>query len=71
MRRERLSSCTFTLNKRSPLHTIFLLSGGQPIPPIVRVVIVVTVNGTPEVLMDGVMTQSRGHAWRRRGGTRR
>ena len=47
---------TFSLNKNSPLQTLFLLAGGVT-PPIVRVVIVVTVNGTPEVLMDGVITQ--------------
>jgi hypothetical protein len=46
---------TFTLSTRSPLHTLFLLSGGSPIP-LVRVLIVVTVNGSAEVLMDGVMT---------------
>ncbi len=46
---------TFSLSKRSPLQTLFLLSGGAGIP-LVRVVIVATVNGTPEVLMDGVMT---------------
>jgi len=46
---------TFTLSTNSPLHTLFLLSAGAPIP-LVRVVIVATVNGTPEVLMDGVMT---------------
>jgi hypothetical protein len=46
---------SFTLSTRSPLHTIFLLSGGSSIP-LVRVVVVATVNGTPEVLMDGVMT---------------
>lgn len=45
----------FTLSTRSPLQTIFLLSGGSPIP-LVRVLIVVTVNGAPEVLMDGMMT---------------
>jgi hypothetical protein len=45
----------FNLNTNSPLHTLFLLSGGSPIP-LIRVVIAVTVNGTPEVLMDGVMT---------------
>ncbi len=49
---------TFTLSKRSPLHTLFLLSGGGSIP-LIRVVIVVTVNGTPEVLMDGVMTDQQ------------
>lgn len=47
---------TFSLSTRSPLHTIFLLAGGASIP-LVRVVIVATVNGTPEVLMDGVMTR--------------
>lgn len=46
---------TFSLSKRSPLHTLFLLTGGAFIP-IVRVVIVVTVAGNAEVLMDGVMT---------------
>jgi hypothetical protein len=45
----------FTLSTHSPLQTIFLLSGGSPIP-LIRVLVVVTVNGTPEVLMDGVMT---------------
>jgi hypothetical protein len=47
---------TFTLGKRSPLHTLFLLSGGASIP-LVRVILVATVNGTPEVLIDGMMTQ--------------
>ena len=46
---------TFDLSTRSPLHTLFLLSGGSSLP-LVRVQIVVTVKGTPEVLMDGVMT---------------
>lgn len=45
----------FTLSNRSLLQTVFLLSSGLPIP-LVRVVIVVTVNGRAEVLMDGVMT---------------
>jgi hypothetical protein len=45
----------FTLKTSSPLHTLFLLSGGIPIP-LVRVVIIATVNGTPHVLVDGVMT---------------
>jgi hypothetical protein len=44
----------FTLSNRSPLHTIFLLSGGA-MPPFIRVIIVATMNGTPQVLMDGVM----------------
>lgn len=46
---------SFTLSTRSPLHTIFLLSGGSQIP-LIRVIIAVTVNGMTEVLMDGVMT---------------
>lgn len=46
---------TFTLSAQSPLHTLFLLSGGSSIP-IMRVIIIATVNGTPEVLMDGVIT---------------
>ncbi|MCD4669275.1 MAG: hypothetical protein K8S14_02385 [Actinomycetia bacterium] len=46
---------TFNLSNRSSLHTIFLLSGGSSIP-LIRVIIIVTINGTPEVLMDGVMT---------------
>ena len=46
---------TFTLHNQSPLHTLFLLSGGASIP-LIRVIIAVTLNGMPEVLMDGVMT---------------
>ena len=49
-------SLTFSLSNRSPLQTIFLLTAGS-LPPIMRVVIVVTINGTPEVLMDGVITK--------------
>lgn len=45
----------FTLSNRSPLHTIFLLSGGAMIP-FMRVIIVLTLSGRPHVLMDGVMT---------------
>ncbi len=45
----------FTLSTQSPLQTLFLLSGGASIP-LVRVVIAATINGTPEVLIDGVMT---------------
>jgi hypothetical protein len=46
---------TFGLSTRSPLHTLFLLTGGSSIP-ILRVVIAVTVRGTTTVLVDGVMT---------------
>jgi hypothetical protein len=45
----------FTIDVNSPLQTLFLIGGGA-IPPLVRVVIAVTVNGTMNVLMDGVMT---------------
>jgi hypothetical protein len=47
---------TFTLSNQSPLHTIFLLSGGSQLP-IMRVIAVVTVNGIPDVLIDGVITK--------------
>lgn len=47
----------FTLSVRSPLHTLFLLSGGGTIP-LLRVIVIVTVNGTPEVLIDGVVTRT-------------
>jgi hypothetical protein len=46
---------TFSLNKRSPLHTLFLLSGGKPLL-FMRVVIVITLKGMSEVIMDGVIT---------------
>ena len=48
-------SLAFTLSTRSPLHTMFLLSGGAAVP-LMRVIIVATVNSTPNVLIDGVMT---------------
>jgi hypothetical protein len=47
---------TFTLSNKSPLQTIFLVAAGQT--PMLRVIIVVTINGTPQVLMDGVMTRN-------------
>jgi hypothetical protein len=43
------------ISNRSPLQTLFLLTGGSSIP-IFRVVIAVTLGGTTTVLMDGVMT---------------
>jgi hypothetical protein len=46
---------SFTLSTKSPLHTLFLLSGGSPIP-ILRVIIIVTLKATPQVLMDGFVT---------------
>jgi hypothetical protein len=46
---------SFTISTQSPLHTLFLLSGGSPVN-ILRVVIVAIYNGTPQVIMDGVVT---------------
>ena len=47
---------TFTVSTRSPLHTVFLLAAGA-IVPILRVILIATVNGMPEVLVDGVITR--------------
>ena len=48
----------FNVSTRSPLHTLFLLTGGAQIP-IMRVIIVATFNGTPHVLMDGLVTHQQ------------
>lgn len=48
---------SFTLSNKSPLHTIFLVAGAQT--PLLRVIIIVTINGVPNVLMDGVMTNQQ------------
>lgn len=45
---------TFTLGNNSILETFFLLAGGAPLP-IIRVVLLVTFPGIPQVLMDGVV----------------
>ena len=47
---------TFKLSNRSPLHTLFLLSGGAPVP-VVRVIVIATVKGQSHTLIDGVMTE--------------
>jgi hypothetical protein len=47
----------FEMDKNSLLPTLFLLVGGSP-PPILRVVIAVTMGGMPEVLIDGVVTHT-------------
>jgi len=44
----------FSFSSDSPLNTIFLLAGAQT--PLLRVVVVATINAVPTVLMDGVMT---------------
>ncbi len=47
---------TFTFNNRSPLHPLFLLGTVQT--PKLRVIITLTVNGIPDVLMDGIIARS-------------
>lgn len=48
---------TFLVDKQSPLQILFLLSGGSPFL-FLRVVLVATVNGVANVLMDGVVTNN-------------
>lgn len=47
----------FSIDKQSPLQILFLLTGGMPLL-FMRVVISVTVNGTANVLIDGVVTKN-------------
>jgi len=47
---------TFNTSSQSVLHTLLLIAATQV--PWLRVVIVVTINAFPRVLMDGVVTQS-------------
>jgi hypothetical protein len=50
---------TFQFSSKSELNTIFIIAAGQGVgigvPPL-RVMLVVTLNGTPQPLFDGVMT---------------
>ena len=46
---------SFQISNQSPLHTLFLLTGGG-IGPLFRVLITVTLKSTPTVIMDGVIT---------------
>lgn len=48
---------TFSIDKQSPLQILFLLTGGMPIL-FMRVVLVATVNGVANVLIDGVITEN-------------
>jgi hypothetical protein len=48
---------TFTLSNDSPLQTAFLLMAGQV--PLLRTIIILTINSIPNVLMDGVITQTQ------------
>jgi hypothetical protein len=47
---------TFTLSNDSPLHTILLI-GANASPLALRVILVATINGTPHVLTDGLITR--------------
>ena len=46
----------FSLSNDSPLHTILLLAANAQ-PLALRVILVATINGTPSVLADGVVTR--------------
>ena len=49
---------TFMIDKQSPLQILFLLTGGLPLL-FMRCILVATVNGSANVLMDGVITNNR------------
>jgi hypothetical protein len=49
---------TFKISNKSPLETLFLLSGGATVP-LIRVIIAVSVNGGSDVLIDGVITNQQ------------
>jgi hypothetical protein len=59
---------TFSLSTRSPLQTVLLLAGGS-VPPIMRVVLMATVGGIPDVLIDGVITNVEGSPGVQKGHT--
>lgn len=48
---------TFSIDKQSPLQILFLLTGGLPLL-FMRTVIVATINGVANVLIDGVITEN-------------
>jgi hypothetical protein len=48
---------TFSIDKQSPLQLLFLLTGGLPLL-FMRCIVVAVVNGTQNVLIDGVVTQN-------------
>jgi hypothetical protein len=49
---------TFSIDKQSPLQILFLLTGGSPLL-FMRVVLIATVNGSANVLIDGVITNNQ------------
>lgn len=48
----------FSIDKQSPLQILFLLTGGLPLL-FMRVILIATVNGTANVLIDGVITNNQ------------
>ena len=56
---------TLQFNSKSELNTFFIIAGamnsGPSMPPL-RVMLIVTLNGTPKPLFDGVMTYVEAHA---------
>ena len=48
----------FSINKQSPLQILFLLTGGMPLL-FMRCILVATVNGVANVLIDGVITNNQ------------
>lgn len=46
----------FTISNNSPLQTILLLSGGAVLP-FMRVMLIVTINSIPDVVIDGIITK--------------
>src|ERR1700722_14874000 len=48
----------FSIDKQSPLQILFLLSGGMPLL-FMRCIIIATVNGIANVLIDGVITNNQ------------
>ena len=47
---------SFVLSNRSPLHTVFLIAANA-VPLALRVILVATINGTPTVFSDGIITR--------------
>lgn len=49
---------SFSIDKNSPLNTLFMLAGGAGIP-LFRVLLIVTINGNAQTLIDGVSTHQQ------------
>ncbi len=48
----------FSIDKQSPLQILFLLTGGMPLL-FMRCILIITVNGVANVLIDGVITNNQ------------